>query len=177
MPSFSTKQVILTVDTNLTADGVQLKAYTISPIVLEGDGVGNVLKEHKVTTVMSPQERICVDHMISGGVLPAVKTGGAISAELPVDGSLSRLEDVLEKLLEMLNTVSNYVDEVVEGTREPDYELGALIASAMAKVPRLRPELFQRSFSDTVQDLLMVDHLATLTKTQLEIAERLNASL
>uniref|UniRef100_A0A6U4GIS3 MPN domain-containing protein n=1 Tax=Phaeomonas parva TaxID=124430 RepID=A0A6U4GIS3_9STRA len=169
--------VILTVDTRLETDEIVVNAFTVAPIVLEGEGVGNILKEHTVITEMGPQERICVDKMITGGIVPSVRSNNALSPEMPVDGSLSRTEDVLEKLLGMLTAVSGYVDDVVAGRREPDNEVGALIAASMASVPRLRPELFQRSFADSVQDMLMVDFLASLTKTQLEIAERINASL
>lgn len=38
-------------------------------------------------------------------------------------------------------------------------------------------QVFERVFNDQLQDLLMVSYLASLTKSQLAIAERLNASM
>jgi translation initiation factor 3 subunit F len=80
-------------------------------------------------------------------------------------------------LYELLETTSQYVDSVVEGKVDPDAEIGRQIADTMATVPRIRPEVFDRLFNDSLQDLLMVTYLSNITKTQLSIAEKLNANL
>jgi translation initiation factor 3 subunit F len=83
----------------------------------------------------------------------------------------------MEKLYNLLETASNYVDSVVEGKVAPDAEMGRQVADTLATVPRIRPEVFDKLFNDSLQDLLMVTYLSNITRTQLTIAEKLNASL
>merc|ERR1712224_511997 len=83
----------------------------------------------------------------------------------------------MEKLYNLLETWADYVDSVVEGKNIPDAEVGRKVADALATVPRIRPEVFDKLFNDSLQDLLMVTYLSNITQTQLSIAEKLNASL
>merc|ERR1712107_846061 len=83
----------------------------------------------------------------------------------------------MEKLFTMLETASNYVDSVVDGKITADAEVGRKVADTLATVPRIRPEVFDKLFNDSLQDLLMVTYLSNITQTQLSIAEKLNASL
>ena len=48
----------------------------------------------------------------------------------------------MQKLLEMMETASGYVDGVVEGNTKADDETGRRIADTLASVPRIRPEVF-----------------------------------
>lgn len=180
--------VILEVDTLLRNNRMGVKAFTISPLLLDDDAVGNVLREHPVQLEMSPQERICLDNMLHGGaimggggeqkgLLAFAAEGGEGACETKIDGNLAGLEGTLGTLQGLLDTVSAYVDDVVDGKREKDHAIGAAIAAGMASVPRLRPELFQRSFADNVQDLVLVDFLTSLTRAQLKVAEKLHRSL
>jgi translation initiation factor 3 subunit F len=83
----------------------------------------------------------------------------------------------MEKLLSMLETCSEYVDGVVDGSISPDDEVGRDISETLSSVPRIRPEVFDKMFNDSLQDLLMVTYLSNITKTQLLIAEKLNETL
>jgi translation initiation factor 3 subunit F len=83
----------------------------------------------------------------------------------------------MEKLFNLLETASDYVDAVIDGKISPDAEVGRKVADTLATVPRIRPEVFDKLFNDSLQDLLMVTYLSNITQTQLSIAEKLNASL
>jgi len=83
----------------------------------------------------------------------------------------------MERLHSLLETASNYVDQVVAGTIPADDAVGRQIADTLASIPRIRPEVFDRMFNDSLQDLLMVTYLSNITRTQLTIAEKLNAAL
>jgi translation initiation factor 3 subunit F len=76
-----------------------------------------------------------------------------------------------------LETASAYVSSVVEGSVAPDVIIGRQIADTLAGVPRIRPEIFNKIFQDSLQDLLMVTYLSNITKMQLMIAEKLNATM
>ena len=90
-------------------------------------------------------------------------------------GEIQGLEGSMTKLLDMVELASDYVDKVVSGELPADDDTGRQIADTLASVPRIRPEVFDKVFNDNLQDLLMVSYLASLTKSQLKIAERLNS--
>jgi len=83
----------------------------------------------------------------------------------------------MEKLLEMLETASEYIEKVVDGKIEADDAIGRQIADTLSSVPRIRSEMFDKMFNESLQDLLMVTYLSNITRTQLTISEKLNASL
>mmetsp|Transcript_24194 Transcript_24194/g.67432 ORF Transcript_24194/g.67432 Transcript_24194/m.67432 type:complete len:110 (-) Transcript_24194:202-531(-) len=93
------------------------------------------------------------------------------------DADKDKLEVSMTKLLERLDTASAYVDSVVDGKTPGDVEVGRQIANIVASVPGLEPEALDDMFSETMQDLLMVSYLSNITKTQLTIADKLNATL
>ena len=83
----------------------------------------------------------------------------------------------MAKLLEMLESASGYVDSVSDGKTPPDDAVGRRIADTLGAVPRVRPDVFDKTFADAMQDMLMVTYLTNVTKTQLTIAEKLNETL
>jgi len=88
-------------------------------------------------------------------------------------GISQNLEQSVEKLLVLLDAVTGYVDDVVEGRAAPDAKLGKEIADLVSAVPHISPDAFSASFSKSVQDLLMVVTLSNLTKAQLAVADKL----
>jgi len=79
-----------------------------------------------------------------------------------------------------VETVSGFVDGVLANgapASKADDDTGRRIADTLASVPHLRADDFERIFNNNLQDLLMVSYLASFTKSQLAIAERLNASI
>merc|ERR1712087_99658 len=102
----------------------------------------------------------------------------ASSSPSPLDNDpTATLKISMEKLYEMLDTASSYVDAVVDGSLPADDKIGRTIADTLSSVPRIRPQVFDRMFNDSLQDLLMVTYLSNITKTQLTIAEKLNETL
>jgi len=159
----------LVVDTSLRTDAVAVRAYKSAPVLVRGEPLANLFHEIRLAATSSESERICVDRMIgsagAAGGAPAEQDEGA---ELRVS---------MERLLAMLETCSEYVDGVVDGTVPADDEMGRDISETLNSVPRIRPEVFDRMFNDSLQDLLMVTYLSNITKTQLTIAEKLNETL
>lgn len=93
----------------------------------------------------------------------------------PTQGTSQNLEQSVERLLTLLDSVCGYVDDVVDGRVQPDPEVGKKIADLVSAVPHISPDVFASSFSKSVQDLLMVVMLSNLTKAQLCISEKLNS--
>ena len=152
----------LTVDTRLLTDAIHVKAYKSTPVQVQGEPLANLFHEVRLSMESNEQETIALDKMISN--------------DAPEEAATS-LQVSMEKLLELLESASAYVDGVVEGRTPPDAAVGRQIADTLAAVPRIRPEVFDRLFQDSLQDLLMVTYLSNITKTQLTIAEKLNATM
>jgi translation initiation factor 3 subunit F len=156
----------LVVDTRLVEDSIAVRAYRSTPVTVQGEPLANLFHELRLSVESTEPETLCLHKMI----------GGAEKKDEKED-TTEPLQVSMEKLYELLETTSQYVDSVVEGKVDPDAEIGRQIADTLATVPRIRPEVFDRLFNDSLQDLLMVTYLSNITRTQLSIAEKLNASL
>jgi len=168
--------VHLVVDTRLQQDALSIRAYRSVPVVVQGEPLANLFHEIRLSLHSNEQETICLNEMahasnsnVDNGTDQVIScTGGGDTLALQVS---------MERLYALLDSVLQYVDSVVDGKVTPDPEFGRQIADTLASVPRVRPEVFDKMFNDSLQDLLMVTYLSNQTKTQLAIAEKLNASL
>lgn len=159
--------VHLVVDTRLLEDAITARAYRSTPVVVQGEPMANMFHELRLTLKNSEPETLALHRMVADS---KGKAAGEESAEEPLLVSM-------EKLYNLLETASDYVDSVIEGKTLPDAEVGRKVADTLASVPRIRPEVFDKLFNDSLQDMLMVTYLSNITQTQLSIAEKLNASL
>lgn len=162
--------VHLVVDTRLLSDTIQARAFKSTPVTLQGEPLANLFHELKLTMASSEAETICLQEMVKS-------SDGNEEADATTTDNIEPLQASMEKLVALLDTALTYVDSVVDGKVSPDAELGRQIADALATVPRVRPEVFDQLFNDSLQDLLMVTYLSNITKTQMAVAEKLNASL
>lgn len=166
--------VHLVVDTSLIHDAIGIKGYVSTAVTLNGEPLANMFHEVRLALKSSESERIVVDEMIRS------MAGSASESEEKVNDNeeqANSLQVSIEKLLEMLETASEYVGKVVNGELEADDVIGNQIADTLSSVPRIRPEVFDKMFNDSMQDLLMVSYLSNITRTQLTIAEKLNKAL
>lgn len=157
--------VHLVVDTRILEDAITARAYRSTPVVVQGEPMANMFHELRLTLKNSEAETLALHRMVQDS-----KGESKESTEEPLLISM-------EKLYKLLETASDYVDSVVEGKTSADAEVGRQVADTLATVPRIRPEVFDKLFNDSLQDLLMVTYLSNITQTQLSIAEKLNASL
>lgn len=160
--------VHLVVDTRLLEDSLVVKAYTSTPVLIAGEPMANLFHEVKLEMESTEAEAICLNEM---GKNETTTTTTTTTKEQ--SGSTNLLQVSMARLLQLLDTTSQYVDEVVEGKRPP--KGGMEISDALASVPRIHE--FQKVFDDNLQDLLLVTYLSNITKTQLSIAEKLTATL
>jgi translation initiation factor 3 subunit F len=162
--------VHMVVDTRLLGDKLSIQAYKSTPVLVQGEPMGNLFHELRLSMASNESETICLHEMIGADT---EENGGSKQEK----DSTAALQISMEKLYTLLEDTLTYVDSVVQGKVQPDAEVGRQIADTMATVPRIRPEVFDRLFQDSLQDLLMVTYLSNITRTQLTIAEKLNASL
>lgn len=117
-------------------------------------------------------EKIGVDALINGN-----PENDRLDAPATILSDFENLQNALAKLWEMVQSCSTYVDEVVEGKKEGDSEIGLMLSHAVAAVPHLNAADFDKMFSANVHDLLTILYLSNLTRTQLAIADKINGLL
>ena len=74
----------------------------------------------------------------------------------------------------MLDAVIQYVEAVLDGTQEPDNSIGRAINNLMLSVPKMEADQFDVMLNSNLKDLLMVVYLSQMTKTQLQLNEKLS---
>eukprot|EP00244_Chara_vulgaris_P006479 TRINITY_DN245_c0_g1_i1.p1 TRINITY_DN245_c0_g1~~TRINITY_DN245_c0_g1_i1.p1 ORF type:complete len:286 (-),score=59.01 TRINITY_DN245_c0_g1_i1:839-1696(-) len=157
--------VHLTIDTSFKSEkraGI-LKAYVASTLSLGERQLAAQFQEIQLDLRMIEAERV--------GFEVLKKT---MVDHLPND--LEGLEVSMQRLLGMVEDVIKYVDSVVEGQVAPDNTIGRYLADTVAAIPRIGGDAFDKLFNDSVQDLLLVLYLASLTRSQLALAEKLNTA-
>ncbi|KAG7355799.1 JAB1/Mov34/MPN/PAD-1 ubiquitin protease [Nitzschia inconspicua] len=162
----------LIVDTRLLEDAITVRAYRCTTLTVQGEALANMFQELSVTLKNSEPETIALHRMVADSSANK-NTNNNNTSESDEEPLLVSME----KLYSLLEAASDYVDAVVEGKTPPDAEVGRKISDSLDAVPRIRPDVFDKLFNDSLQDLLMVTYLSNITRTQLSIAEKLNASL
>jgi translation initiation factor 3 subunit F len=155
----------LTVDTNLTNDTLGIKAYTSTNITFNDKVLGSQFLPVPMQLHTFEAEKIGVDLLVKA------ETNPDMAATLFSD--LDSLEASIKKLQGMLETSSQYVDNVLGGKVQPNPAIGRFLAESVTGLPRLEPAVLEKMFNSSLQDLLLVVYLANLTRTQLTLAEKL----
>ena len=92
-------------------------------------------------------------------------------------GDRQPFEQVHKQLLQVYSVLKktlDFVTEVVDGKENEDPEIGRELLSLIQSIPPVTPEAFDKLFNSTTQDLLMVNYLSKLTRTQVHLMERLH---
>lgn len=152
--------VHITVDTALTNSDLKIGGYVSSELVVHGEQVGLEFHEIEVQTNLEEAERVGIDSLKD-----------TLTEKLI--GEVEGLELTLGKLQFVLDAMYKYVDDVVEGRVEGNKEVGRYLADSMSSIPHIDAEEFESLFNDSVQDVLLVSYLASLTRTQLALATTL----
>lgn len=155
----------LVVDTRLLTDALPISAYKSTPVQIQGEPLANLFHPVRLTLQSTESAAICLNTMMP-------KEVGAKDSN---NNDALGLQASMESLLSLLETTSAHVDAVVNGTLPADPTVGRTIADTLAVIPKIRN--FDKLFDDSLQDLLMVSYLSQITRTQLMVAQQLNASL
>ncbi|KAF2833799.1 eukaryotic translation initiation factor 3 subunit F [Ophiobolus disseminans] len=95
------------------------------------------------------------------------------SQEIMTD--LDSLERAVQHVLDMLERVSNYVNNVLDEEAEPSSALGQFLMNALSLAPKVDPADIERDFhsNNHIQDVLVVSYLANTIRTQIDLSNRL----
>jgi len=164
------RPVHLCVDVLLNAaEKMEVTAYTSVPVRLGQKTLGNRFVEVGHSMLMSAADQIGLN--VLKGESNTITGEGELAPRSDIEG----LEASIAKTQELLAIVSQYVEDVQAGKIEGNIEVGRVLADTMAAVPTMKPGVFEKTFHNGLQDLLMVSYLAQMTRTQVALAERIQA--
>jgi len=157
----------LTVDTTLNSGRMGLKAYVFVPIGVPGATSGSMFTPVPVDITPYEPEVTGLDllHKCKFTKLRQVET-------IP---DLAKISEGTTKLEVMLDAVISYVQGVLEGRETPNNAVGRKLLDLVNSVPKMSPDEFEKMINSNMKDLLMVIYLTQLTKTQLQLHEKLTA--
>jgi translation initiation factor 3 subunit F len=181
----------LTLDTTLTTGRITMKAYVFVPLGVPGATSGSMFTPVVVELVASEPEIAGLD------VLHKTKFSKVRTVE-PVP-ELTKVAEAASKMQVMLDAVIKYVEAVMDGQEEPNTSVGRLLNDLVRhlaymyisyvqcviryvckhhvqvlSVPKMDPDQFELMLNSNVRDLLMVVYLSQMTKTQLQLNEKLS---
>jgi len=164
--SHSATPIHLTVDTSLTDFQMAIKAYVnVSVSLSEDRNLGFQFLPIPLEIQSFDEEKIAVD---------ALMKGKSRENSTSMVSDLENLETSVTKVQELLESVTGYVNTILEGKIEPDSVIGRFLADSLSALPKIEPAALEKMFSNSLQDLLLVVYLSNLTRTQLALAEKLS---
>jgi len=156
----------LTLDTTLASGRITMKAYVFVPLGVPGATSGSMFTPVVVEMVASEPEIAGLD------LLHKTKFSKVRSVE-PVP-ELTKVAEAANRMQGMLEAVISYVEAVLEGREEPDSSVGRALNDMVLSVPKMDPDQFEVMLNSNLRDLLMVVYLSQMTKTQLQLNEKLS---
>ena len=178
------RPVHLLLDLGLGERRMSCKAFTSTALTLGSERVGTAFRDICCTVASGESDRAGIDPLLKLGErapppAAAAKGGKAKAGPAGVQagsaGEAESVEATVKKLLQTLEGVTEYVDKVVKGSEVADPAVVRLLQQLVAAAPRLPTESFGKMFNTQVQDMLTIVYLANLTRTQLALAEKLQA--
>ncbi|KAI9731706.1 MAG: hypothetical protein M1834_004495 [Cirrosporium novae-zelandiae] len=86
---------------------------------------------------------------------------------------IESLERSIEEVLDLLDRVNTYVENVIEEDEEPSSALGQFLLNTLALAPKVEPADIERDFNNHIQDVLVISYLANSIRTQIDLSNRL----
>lgn len=120
---------------------------------------------------MTDAEATLIYHMINGQSESFKESN--VKAALP--SAAKRVELSTDRLLNAIDSLQQYVDDVVENKAPANREVGIAISDALSACNSSQLANAQGpSINARYQDLIMVSYLSTLAQSQALVAEKLN---
>jgi len=154
----------LTVDTLLTNGRVAIKAYVCVPIGVPKGTTGSMFSPVPVEIIGYEPEL--------AGVKLCQKTLVIPKTEMLSD--LAQVGESTRKISDLVDLVLAHVEGVLSDSIPADNTIGRTLLDLVHSVPKLNPHDLEEMMNSNMKDLLMVIYLSQLTKTQLQLNEKLS---
>lgn len=162
--------VHLLVDTSLTQQTFGIKAFVnVRTAVAE-----NLLQFHEVPLQIqtSAAEKSGISQLMHARRAARESVAGSAPKDI---ASIDGFEGGLKELLSLFRRIQEYVRAVQSGKVDGDLAVGRGLTAALCAEPVIDMEAVENLVSGALQDSLMVVYLSNLTRTQISIAEKINA--
>lgn len=167
----------IVVDTTMLSGNIAIRGFIGQPLkVGDNDAFANMFHETKVQIEMSEGETSCLFHMVAGNAPSTHSSSSKTQLVSTCTSDEEKIRASMEKLLEVLDSLQTYVDDVVDGKKDALPSIGMMLSDALAEI-NCPAEDLQSLFKDKKQDLLAVSYLVALFQTQTKLSERLNCIL
>lgn len=168
--SICAQPVHLVLDTSLESGSLDSTAFISAPLSVDTQVMEKQFHQIRLLTEVPESEKIAIGAMVEGLHSQGAGGDGVVS----ISSNMDKLQGAVEQLLGNIQCTAEYVNGVVSGKIPANEKLGRQIANALAAVPLIKPEDFDRMFNDRLQDLLMITYISTLIQTQIKISNVLN---
>jgi translation initiation factor 3 subunit F len=155
--------VLLTFDTTLQDHRMGIRAY-----IRMHAGIPKAEKEQctifmpvEVEIASYDTEQVGVDCLFAGTKNP--------KRIVDLFSGIGQIQQVTDQIIEWIEKIKTYVDDVLEGRRAPDVAVGRKLMRCTSNVSQMEPEKFTKLLTESMKDYLMVVYLAQLTKNQLSL--------
>lgn len=158
--------VHMTLDTTLQGSHMGIKAYLNVPM-------GVPMGKSGCMFTPIPVEVACYEPEVVGIRLCQKTLSPGLKKGVDPMTDLALISEAAGKLTGLIEGVLAYVEDVLAGRTQADNAVGRALLDMVHCVPRMTPEQFENMFNSNIKDLLMVVTLCQLTKTQLQLNEKL----
>lgn len=166
------RPVHLLLDLGLGERRMSCKAFVSTHLKLGAMSLGTLFEDIKLRVLNDEADRIGIDTLLKSLSDSSSGHGGVAGTQL---AEVDTMELTVKKLLRTLDGVIEFVEKVTKGDLPADPVVVRLLQDLVAAAPKLPTAAFEKMFSSQVQDMLLVVYLANLTRTQLALAEKLQA--
>ena len=173
--------VHIVVDTNLTADNIDIRGFVSSALVVDGRVLASVFDDVAVSLTLSESEVSCLNlvnqHQI---VAPGSSKWETPTVVANVPSSRDQVLQGLDNIIGDIDRLSEYVDDIIAGRREPNADIAEAIEHTIAALTQSKQSGGTNVIDAIVtkqHDLTMVAYLSTLVQAQVVIAGKINAVL
>jgi len=155
-----TTAIHLTVDTSFSDLQLGVKAYIGVEVLLNNKLLGMQFLPIQSEIKTFDSERIGLNALVR-----------AQDGKAPLLTDLQQVTQSVNKLIELLDVIMDYVEKVANGKIVGDPKVGRFLIDTLSSTPKFDTSL-EKLFNNHVQDLLMVVYLANLARAQLVLAEK-----
>ncbi|EFA83343.1 Mov34/MPN/PAD-1 family protein [Heterostelium album PN500] len=179
----------LTVDTGLTNDTMGIHAYQAHSLSEHPDSsLGSYFTPLPLEILTFEAENAgldaltAADRSLTATIVDATATADAEQQQqqqqsISLLSELESLQGSLGKLDQMLDSVAQYIAAVEKGEIQGDPRIGRFLAKTIQALPKSNTHVMEKVINNSVKDLLMIVYIASLTRSQLAVAEKVRQSL
>jgi len=148
-----------------------IKGFTAQSVGIAGEKFGFVFQslELEIGSELENFEKLGVDVLFKNSLLNTENGGGALIKDL------DSLQLSIKKLHDLLGAAESYVTSVLDGKEKGDVNTGRMLWDTVSSLPRVDPSALEKTWNNTITDLLMIVYLANLTKAQILTTEKLQS--